>query len=25
VLKDQRNCWADFVHAINRITGEEHA
>ena len=25
VLKDQRSCWADFVHAINRITGEEHA
>ena len=25
VLKDQRSCWADFVHAINRIMGEEHA
>jgi PadR family transcriptional regulator, regulatory protein PadR len=25
VLKDQRSCWADFVRAINRITGEEHA
>jgi PadR family transcriptional regulator, regulatory protein PadR len=25
VLKDQRSCWAGFVHAINRITGEEHA
>jgi PadR family transcriptional regulator, regulatory protein PadR len=25
VLKDQRSCWADFVHAINRITGQEHA
>ena len=25
VLKVQRNCWADFVQAINRITGEEHA
>jgi PadR family transcriptional regulator, regulatory protein PadR len=25
VLKEQRGCWADFVHAINRITGEEHA
>jgi len=25
VLKDQRNCWADFVLAIARITGEEHA
>jgi PadR family transcriptional regulator, regulatory protein PadR len=25
VLKDQRSCWTDFVHAINRITGEEHA
>src|SRR5215471_7183520 len=25
VLKDQRSCWADFVHAMNRITAEEHA
>jgi PadR family transcriptional regulator, regulatory protein PadR len=25
VLKDQRTCWADFVQAINRITGAEHA
>jgi PadR family transcriptional regulator, regulatory protein PadR len=25
VLQDQRSCWADFVHAINRITGAEHA
>jgi PadR family transcriptional regulator PadR len=25
VLKDQRSCWADFVLAISRITGEEHA
>jgi len=25
VLKEQRSCWADFVNAINRITGEEHA
>jgi transcriptional regulator len=25
VLKDQRNCWAEFVLAIARITGEEHA
>ena len=25
VLKDQRSSWADFVQAINRIMGEEHA
>lgn len=25
VLKEQRNVWADFVGAVNRITGEEHA
>jgi PadR family transcriptional regulator PadR len=25
VLNDQRNCWAEFVLAIARITGEEHA
>jgi len=25
VLKSQRSAWADFVAAINRITGEEHA
>jgi PadR family transcriptional regulator PadR len=25
VLKEQRSCWADFVHAINRITEWEHA
>src|ERR1700690_3054040 len=25
VLKEQRNSWRDFVNAINRITGEEHA
>ena len=25
VLKEQRSSWADFVNAINRITGEEHA
>jgi PadR family transcriptional regulator, regulatory protein PadR len=25
VLKEQRSSWANFVGAINRITGEEHA
>ena len=25
VLKEQRSSWAEFVNAINRITGEEHA
>jgi PadR family transcriptional regulator PadR len=25
VLKEQRSSWANFVSAINRITGEEHA
>jgi len=25
VLKEQRSSWADFVIAVNRITGEEHA
>ena len=25
VLKKQRNIWADFVNAISRITGAEHA
>lgn len=25
VLKEQRSCWADFVHAIKQITGVEHA
>ena len=25
VLKEQRNCWADFVRAISQITGEENA
>jgi PadR family transcriptional regulator PadR len=25
VLKSQRSAWADFVAAINRITGAEHA
>src|ERR1700746_3629499 len=25
VLKEQRSRWADFVLAISRITGEEHA
>jgi PadR family transcriptional regulator PadR len=25
VLKEQRSSWADFVNAINRITGGEHA
>jgi transcriptional regulator len=25
VLKEQRSSWADFVNAIDRITGEEHA
>lgn len=25
VLKSQRSAWADFVAAINRITGGEHA
>lgn len=25
VLKEQRSSWVDFVSAINRITGEEHA
>jgi transcriptional regulator len=24
-LKQQRNTWAEFVNAINRITGAEHA
>jgi PadR family transcriptional regulator PadR len=24
-LKEQRGSWADFVNAINRITGAEHA
>jgi len=24
-LKEQRNTWAEFVNAINRITGAEHA
>jgi PadR family transcriptional regulator, regulatory protein PadR len=25
VLKEQRNSWAEFVNAIDRITGGEHA
>jgi PadR family transcriptional regulator, regulatory protein PadR len=25
VLKEQRSSWGDFVNAINRITGGEHA
>jgi transcriptional regulator len=25
VLKEQKNTWAEFVNAINRITGAEHA
>jgi PadR family transcriptional regulator, regulatory protein PadR len=25
VLKEQRSTWAEFVNAINRITGAEHA
>ena len=25
ILKEQRSTWADFVNAINRITGAEHA
>jgi transcriptional regulator len=25
VLKEQRNSWAEFVNAIDRITGAEHA
>lgn len=25
VLKEQRSSWTDFVNAINRITGGEHA
>jgi len=25
VLREQRSSWAEFVNAINRITGEEHA
>jgi len=25
VLKEQRSMWLEFVQAINRITGEEHA
>jgi transcriptional regulator len=25
VLKEQRSSWVNFVNAINRITGEEHA
>lgn len=25
VLKEQRSSWADFVNAIDRITGGEHA
>jgi PadR family transcriptional regulator, regulatory protein PadR len=25
ILKEQRSSWADFVNAINRITGAEHA
>ena len=25
MLRDQRGAWRDFVAAINRITGEEHA
>jgi PadR family transcriptional regulator, regulatory protein PadR len=25
VLKEQRSSWAEFVNAINRITGGEHA
>ncbi len=25
VLKEQRSSWVDFVNAINRITGAEHA
>lgn len=25
VLKEQRSSWADFVNAMNRITGGEHA
>jgi PadR family transcriptional regulator, regulatory protein PadR len=25
VLADQRNVWRDFVEAVNRITGAEHA
>jgi PadR family transcriptional regulator len=25
VLKEQRSAWADFVNAVNRIAGGEHA
>ena len=25
VLKEQRNTWSEFVYAISRITGAEHA
>jgi PadR family transcriptional regulator, regulatory protein PadR len=25
VLKEQRSTWREFVNAINRITGAEHA
>jgi transcriptional regulator len=25
VLKEQRGSWVDFVNAVNRITGAEHA
>jgi transcriptional regulator len=25
VLKERRSAWANFVGAVNRITGEEHA
>lgn len=25
VLKEQRSTWREFVHAMNRITGAEHA
>lgn len=25
ILKEQRNIWRDFVNAMNRITGAEHA
>lgn len=25
VLKEQRSVWANFVGAVNRITGDEHA
>jgi PadR family transcriptional regulator PadR len=25
VLREQRNAWADFVDAVNRIAGGEHA